>query len=555
MSLTKVTNSMILGASVNVLDFGAKGDGVTDDALAIIAAQNTLTTGGQLYFPPGTYMIGQAIPFKRNVRYTGADAAATILKATAASWDNIMGYAYVYSIGDVTQNQGVVIENLTFDGNKNNRTENQNSLFGTVSGTFIGGEVITSSSGGVSRVAVWDLAGTFVGLDPTTTVGTFLVGNTVTGATSGASMVVASKSSDDAYQINLRAETLKNSIIRNCNFINSFFTALSLYNGCQNVTVENCSFENNNKAGTVLSSPYIIFIESFAYNITISNNYIIASPLGSAIVMRGGVQFGNRIINNRVISPGNYGIELMSNAIDVISNTVILGNYVYGSGAEGIVIWGNTETVYSTVISNNTLDACAEAIGLRGNLSSVSVTANTINDCTAGLIAHGIPTATFRYAANSFIGGSAVATPELGIGYQFPATPVLSANANTLDEYTEYTAASAACTGAITTASIWRLTKIGNVVTLHLPFVIGTASATFSFEFGTAIPAAYRPAANVASVCARIENNAAVQTEPGMIFVAASTGVISVSRGATSPNFTAGANAGLQSAVSISWFV
>ena len=52
MSLTKATYSMIDGAPVNVLDYGAVGDGVTDDTVAIQAAITSVAaTGGEVYFP------------------------------------------------------------------------------------------------------------------------------------------------------------------------------------------------------------------------------------------------------------------------------------------------------------------------------------------------------------------------------------------------------------------------------------------------------------------------------------------------------------------------
>lgn len=45
-----------LRESVSVLDFGAVGDGVTDDTAAIQAALDSLTDGGTLYFPLGVYL-------------------------------------------------------------------------------------------------------------------------------------------------------------------------------------------------------------------------------------------------------------------------------------------------------------------------------------------------------------------------------------------------------------------------------------------------------------------------------------------------------------------
>ena len=60
MALTKVSYSMITGAVANVMDFGATGDGTTNDTVAIQAAIDSLaTSGGTVFFPTGTYRIAR----------------------------------------------------------------------------------------------------------------------------------------------------------------------------------------------------------------------------------------------------------------------------------------------------------------------------------------------------------------------------------------------------------------------------------------------------------------------------------------------------------------
>lgn len=59
MSLTKATYSMIVGAPVNVTDFGAVGNGVANDTAAIQAAINT--GAKSIYFPQGTYLISSTL--------------------------------------------------------------------------------------------------------------------------------------------------------------------------------------------------------------------------------------------------------------------------------------------------------------------------------------------------------------------------------------------------------------------------------------------------------------------------------------------------------------
>ena len=53
MALTKVSYSMIQAAPINVADYGATGDGSTDDTVAIQAAFDAVSaTGGTIVFVP-----------------------------------------------------------------------------------------------------------------------------------------------------------------------------------------------------------------------------------------------------------------------------------------------------------------------------------------------------------------------------------------------------------------------------------------------------------------------------------------------------------------------
>lgn len=78
MSLTKATYSMVNGAPVNVLDYGATGDGVTDDTTAIQLALDAATPGGQVVFPKGKYLISSRLTcFTPGVEIVGLGALAS----------------------------------------------------------------------------------------------------------------------------------------------------------------------------------------------------------------------------------------------------------------------------------------------------------------------------------------------------------------------------------------------------------------------------------------------------------------------------------------------
>jgi hypothetical protein len=86
MSLTKVSYSMINGAVFNVLDYGATGDGTTDDTAAFQAAVNAAFTpeasnfgGSTLFIPRGNYKITTVITLPNaQFNITGAGSSSVI---------------------------------------------------------------------------------------------------------------------------------------------------------------------------------------------------------------------------------------------------------------------------------------------------------------------------------------------------------------------------------------------------------------------------------------------------------------------------------------------
>lgn len=88
MSLTKASYSMITGAPVNVLDYGADPTGTTDSYAAIQAA---LTASRNIYIPEGTYLISASLSPRTNQYISGAGNTQTILKATA-NGINVLNY-------------------------------------------------------------------------------------------------------------------------------------------------------------------------------------------------------------------------------------------------------------------------------------------------------------------------------------------------------------------------------------------------------------------------------------------------------------------------------
>ena len=104
MSLTKVSYSMIAGGVVNVLDFGAVGDGVTNDQPAVQAALTYLFANGKntLYFPDGTFYFASPLTVTftvgRSLRIIGTSCAGMTSGNTPPGGTRLLGASGIESI-------------------------------------------------------------------------------------------------------------------------------------------------------------------------------------------------------------------------------------------------------------------------------------------------------------------------------------------------------------------------------------------------------------------------------------------------------------------------
>jgi len=105
---------------LSVADFGATGDGTTDDTLSIQNAIDQLVAegGGELWFPPGSYIVGDTLDG------TALSNATLIGRGTLLAKS---GSDYVHIL-DCSGAANVQIEGLTFDANKDARGSATNRL-------------------------------------------------------------------------------------------------------------------------------------------------------------------------------------------------------------------------------------------------------------------------------------------------------------------------------------------------------------------------------------------------------------------------------------------
>lgn len=307
MALTKATYSMIEGAPISVIDFGALGDDSTNDAAAIQAAVNALpASGGALDFPSGrTFVIGTPINFtgKSDFTVTGYGATIRCGATRITSYLNLDGASNATIIG------------LTFDQR------------GTQMPLYTSGDYPTVYNAGIySNSGVTGLKVQNCTFENLYTVGGFI--RSSTNVTFSDCAFTSPAQTQNQNLQHLQFQTAQNIRVFNCDFINAAPATIAtgvcgiFASGItgQGIKIDGCNFDYCGRDNTGTHRLGVIDFYYDADNVVVTN---CVSRNTLAQFMRLSSAYGAKISNNQIYMAANCEVDY--NLLSVESGATIIG--------------------------------------------------------------------------------------------------------------------------------------------------------------------------------------------------------------------------------------
>ena len=399
----------------NVMDFGATGDGVTNDTAAIQAAVNAAAAagGGQVYIPAGTYIVSGdgtsshgCILLSSNVSVIGAGMGNTIIQLQDGSDHGITGIFRDHS--DVPEHD-ISMSDLTINGNDANTT-------GEVYGWFNG---VTPEKNAVldpnepadtnitlDHVEIENCSG--YGFDPHEKTVGLVISNSVShnNGTDGFTLdgqynatltndiaydngrhgfnivtssnnvtlnnVTAYGNGEDGVMVQRGSNDVPvpfNVVINGGSFHNNDENAVEI-KMADNVTVDGANiFDNGQRAVRIEGSAGSIIENSTIYDDTRAGNgkyqEISISSVDDSSGVSGRVYTttGTQIINNTISDDGairaSYSVQEFA---DGTNNTTVANNVIYGTGEDHPLLVGSNSAFTAPPLMAGTADPNAPTI-------------------------------------------------------------------------------------------------------------------------------------------------------------------------------------------------
>lgn len=371
-----------LGHLVSVKDYGAVGDGTTDDTSAI---QTCLTAcaGQRIYFPEGDYLISDTLTVADNTELTGdapSYSGASGSRITLAASSDVD----MISNSDATSgNRYITIRDLFLNGNSSNQTsgngiyftKSRNCKVERVKFNMIKNSALKLSEGGEHVIVANACMNCEIGFQLAACPDNYLAGNDVT--TSG-----------DGVGISLATSSDHNIITGNFVFLSDIGYHIS---GSNNNIITNNRSNTNKRDG--------IFLNGADNCVVVGNHCYDNGTSGSGT--RAGIEVGgtseqNLIVGNRcknVLETSQvYGIRLENTAFyNLIEGNQVTGNatagifFSGGSHANGNMVRNNyaLATATPTFSTNDATPSVAQGEVFRTN-NGLATTITALDDGTVG---------------------------------------------------------------------------------------------------------------------------------------------------------------------------
>jgi len=327
-AVTRSVTSKI-GEIVSVKDFGATGNGVTDDAAAIQAAHDSLgANGGELFFPDGTYIVSTVINITKSINIRGTGKVSTTIRTSS-------GTAQIFNVSV----QSIFINNMRF-----------NSSVTRTAGAFIQ----FTTNGGRGSVKDFLMEDYYIGIQITASATVRIKDGTLSnGATSAGSTGILLDGGNDHYIDNITMDAPVGS--QPAAGITVTQTGALNITNCDIIHHSNCLVIAPGN-GESVSSVYVI--NSFFDN---GVNGILITPTGTGIVTRchfiscwTSSQTGRGVFINNTGSGACSGIEFIGHT--AVLNAI--GGLQVELGAEDVNILGGffAQNTGSGITFGNTID-------------------------------------------------------------------------------------------------------------------------------------------------------------------------------------------------------
>jgi parallel beta-helix repeat protein len=448
---------------VNVKNFGAKGDGVTDDYLAInqavkFAADNG---GGVVFYPKGTYLISRAIRLdtydvqtfayntsiiRKNITHMGAGRGATVIKPTVF-WCSIFSSFPEPFLPAAAKSETVTCENLTIcdmtlDCNYD--------------------AVVDGGAAYGPNYASW--------------------GGTWPNGTTGASTWAA-----DNYQYPIYVWNGDNVTIANCEIKNSWYNGIEIYKNNDVIITDNIISHCGDKPN-YLGYYAGVQLDNGTIGATIDGNVI--QDCGNGIMSNGDpLPYARDAVSNVIVSNNILrDIEKMGlYAFDWIESWNVEGNQFINIGLSAIEFLDGGGTnperkpanckVSTNIIRNFNLNNVAGTVAIRGFGYNHTITGNTIlqNSSTVTAETYGIFTDSTGVTPPAGITIANKITDNYVAGY-LPAT----ANGAHISVASPNTTVTGNTLIAATSASIQAVRVAANNVDVSANMIVGA----FSYSSG-----------------------------------------------------------------------